>query len=351
MVELEHTFSSFMHILGYISVRATGAFLTAFILTVLFGYIFIQKYAQIVLSTARMYTPETHKAKGYTPTMGGICMLMSILCSIGLWCSWADSGVWIFAAALTGFGIIGGLDDWSKIKRTGGMSARTKFSLQIALAACIALMLIYWYHVPTTVMIPFFKQVTPNIGKIGFIVWSIFILVGTSNAVNLTDGLDGLAVSVLLPNFITMAIAAYLAGHVLLAHYLYIPFTGSAQLAIAGAAAAGACLGFIWHNAYPARMWMGDVGSLSLGAALAVCALIAKQELLLAMTGFIFVLETLSVIIQVVWVRYFKRRFFKMAPLHHHFELLGWPEPVITVRFSIITLLLCLVALITLKIR
>ena len=197
---------------------------------------------------------------------------------------------------------------------------------------------------------PFFKNLNPDLGLL-FIPWAMFILVSMSNAVNLTDGLDGLAIGSLLPNFALFSLIAYLAGHFLIAAYLNIPFAGSAEIAVMGTTLIGASLGFLWYNAYPAQIFMGDVGSLALGAGLALMALMAKQELLLPISGGLFVLETVSVVLQVFVYKRWKTRIFKMAPIHHHFELIGWPEAKITTRFGIISLILCLVALMTLKLR
>ena len=202
----------------------------------------------------------------------------------------------------------------------------------------------------TTLCVPFLKGINPNLGIL-FVPWAVFIIVGCSNAVNLTDGLDGLAISSLIPNFATFSIICYLAGHVKLSSYLHIPFADSAEITVLGATLVGASLGFLWYNTYPAQIFMGDVGSLALGSALGFMALLAKQELLLAISGGLFVVETLSVIIQVWSFRYLGRRLFKMAPIHHHFELLGWQESKITVRFGIISLILCLITLMTLKMR
>ena len=218
------------------------------------------------------------------------------------------------------------------------------------MAAIVVFCLVFFTPFSTELVFPFFKHCRPALGLF-FIPWAIFILVACSNAVNLTDGLDGLAIGSLLPNFAIFALICYLAGHWGLAHYLQIPFAGTAEIAIMGAILIGSSLGFLWYNAYPAQIFMGDVGSLALGAGLALMAIMAKQELLLPISGGLFMLETVSVIAQVLFVRFRGKRLFKMAPIHHHFELLGWPESRITTRFGIISLVLCLLALITLKLR
>jgi phospho-N-acetylmuramoyl-pentapeptide-transferase len=284
------------------------------------------------------------------PTMGGIFILMVVIINVFLWSDLANPQVWVFLGGLCSFGAIGGWDDWSKIYYKRGISARTKFLLQVGAAFMVVCAWLWWGYGQETIVFPFFKSFHPNIGWL-FIPWAIFIIVGCSNAVNLTDGLDGLAINALLPNFVIFSLIAYLAGHAQFATYLNIPFAGTAEIAVIGAMLIGASLGFLWYNTYPAQIFMGDVGSLALGAALALMALMSKQELLLIIAGGLFVVETVSVIVQVFSYRFLGRRIFKMAPLHHHFELMGWPESKITVRFGIISLILCLLALITLKLR
>ena len=301
-------------------------------------------------SKPREWTPDNHLSKNKTPTMGGLFVLIVCLINTFLWNDLTKSNVWIFLFCLLGFGLIGFLDDWHKLYRTRGISARTKFSMQ-CLVAGIVMTLFYIFSSTTTVLcIPFFKWMMPKLG-IFIIPWGMFLLVSTSNAVNLTDGLDGLAAGPLIANFSTFGVIAYLAGHKFLANYLHIPFAGSSEIAIIGATLVGGMLGFLWYNTYPAQVFMGDVGSLSFGAVLAFMAISSRQELLLPLVGGIFVLETLSVIIQVVSYKKFGRRMFRMAPIHHHFELLGWPEMKITVRFWIISIILSLITLLTLKIR
>jgi phospho-N-acetylmuramoyl-pentapeptide-transferase len=282
--------------------------------------------------------------------MGGIFILGLVIINCLLWCDLTKLYVWIFLATICMFGALGGWDDWCKIKYKKGIPARTKFLLQLAAGFIAMSTLMFLTPFSTIVVIPFFKTLTPDIGYF-FLLWGIFIIVAMSNAVNLTDGLDGLAIGSLMQNFATFGIIAYMAGHFQLAHYLGIPFAGTAEVAIIASILVGASIGFLWYNAYPAQIFMGDVGSLALGAGLALIAIMAKQELLLCIAGGLFVIETLSVIAQVLSVKLRGKRIFKMAPLHHHFELLGWPEAKIVVRFGIISFVLCLLALITLKIR
>lgn len=341
---------SWMNVFHYVSVRAVGGLMGALFFSLLFGSRYIDTSKKIFRSKSREYTPEAHRAKDDMPTMGGIFILAVVILNTLLWCDLANKYVWIFLFSMTGFGAIGAWDDWSKIKTRKGISARLKFWLQVTIACLTMAALILFTPFQTTIVFPFFKNLQPDIGWL-FIPWGLFILIGTSNAVNLTDGLDGLAINSLIPNFATFSLVCHLAGHYKLAEYLHIPFAGSAEITIIGAILVGASLGFLWYNAYPAQIFMGDVGSLALGGALALMAIMAKQEFLLAIAGGLFMMETVSVILQVASFKYLGRRIFKMAPIHHHFELLGWPESKITVRFGIISLVLCVLALVTLKLR
>lgn len=340
----------FANVFHYISFRTIACLLSSLFFGLLCGNWFINKWAVFFKSKAREYTPDTHKLKDNLPTMGGIFILTTVLFGCLLWADLANPLVWVFLLCLFGFGSIGFFDDWRKIKYGKGIKASSKFIAQWSIALAVTLLLVYGAHLKTTITLPFFKNFNPDIGLL-FIPWAMFIMVSFSNAVNLTDGLDGLAIGSLLPNFILFSLVGYLAGHIKLASYLHIPFAGSAEVAVLGASLIGASLGFLWYNAYPAQVFMGDVGSLALGGALGVMALMAKQELLLVISGGLFVIETLSVIIQVFVYKRWKKRIFKMAPIHHHFELLGWPEARITTRFGIISLILCLFALLTLKLR
>jgi phospho-N-acetylmuramoyl-pentapeptide-transferase len=343
---------SFFNVFHYISVRAIAALLSSLLLALVLGNWFIRGIAaqKLFRSTPREWTPDTHLVKSDTPTMGGIFILMVFLISTLLWNNLKKFEVWLFLITFVGFGLIGFFDDYCKIVFKKGISARTKFLLQVIFGT-IVLGLWYFILVPNTQLcVPFFKWLMPSLGLL-IIPWGVFLMVATSNAVNLTDGLDGLASGPLVSSFGTFSIIAYLAGHMQLASYLNIPFAGSAELVIIGATLVGAMLVFLWYNTYPAQVFMGDVGSLALGAALALMALVTRQELLLPMVGGIFVLETLSVIMQVASFKLLGRRIFRMAPIHHHFELLGWKETKITVRFWIISIVLSLFTLLTLKIR
>jgi phospho-N-acetylmuramoyl-pentapeptide-transferase len=340
----------FFNVLHYVSVRAVASLLSSLVLSLALGGSFITLSRRLFRSKAREFTPDTHKQKDSMPTMGGLFILTVVAFNALLWCDLSQVSVWIFLFCVTSFGLIGFWDDWYKIRHKRGISAGTKLKLQLLVASLVACMLVMSGQFSTQLVFPFFKHYMPDLGYF-FVPWVVFVLVGCSNAVNLTDGLDGLAIGSLLPNFATFSLICYLAGHYKVAQYLQIPFAGSAEIAIIGAILIGASLGFLWYNAYPAQIFMGDVGSLALGSGLALMAIMAKQELLLVISGGLFVLETVSVIVQVLSVRFLGRRMFKMAPIHHHFELLGYPESIITTRFGIISFVLCLLTLITLKIR
>lgn len=344
------SYFSLCNVVHYVSFRAIAALLMSFLMSIVFGQKFIEFSKQTFQNAARPFTPETHKHKGQTPTMGGCFILLVVLLNLLLWCDWSKQDVWLFVMVLTGFGAIGFLDDLCKVWYKKGLYPRQKLSLQLVTALIVTLAWIYTKNPSSVVCVPFFKSINIDLGYF-LIPWIMFVLVGTSNAVNLTDGLDGLAIGTLLSNFSVFSIIAYLAGHMAFASYLHIPFTATAEVAIVGGVLIGASMGFLWFNAHPAQIFMGDVGSLSLGAALAMMAIISKQELLLPIAGGVFVLEAVSVVVQCVGRKYYDIRLLKMAPIHHHFELLGWKEPKITIRFNIISIMLCLLVLITLKIR
>lgn len=338
------------NVFHYVSFRAIAAFLTSLSLSLILGPWFIKLAGRLFRSNARPFTPASQQNKNAMPTMGGILIIVTVLMAVLLWANLKDPHIWIALTGMVLFGLIGLFDDAKKITHKRGISSKLKFSLQI-LGVCLILSL--WKYsgiMDTHLCLPFLKYCMPSLGLF-FLLWAGFVIVGTSNAVNLTDGLDGLAIGSLLVNFGVYSIIAYLAGHQKLAEYLQIPFVGTSELPIVGSSLVGASLGFLWFNTYPAQLIMGDVGSLGLGAVLALIALMTKHELLLLIVGGLFVIETLSVIIQVLSLKYIGRRFFRMAPIHHHFELMGWPESRITVRFSIISIILGLIALMTLKLR
>ncbi len=343
------------NVFRYITVRSVGGAVTAFLLMLLLGPWFIRKLkAHQIGQVVRDDGPETHLAKKGVPTMGGVLIIAVISCSTLLWARLDNPLVWLLLFVLTFFGCIGAIDDIKKIKKksSDGLSARGKLFLQIFGASVVGLFVLLHPGYDGLLSIPFLKDIQPDLSWF-YIIFAVLVIVGSSNAVNLTDGLDGLAAG---PTVITASvylIFAYLAGHAVLADYLQIPFVlGAGELSIFCGAMVGACLGFLWFNAYPAQIFMGDVGSLALGGALGGVAIIIKQEILLAIVGGIFVMEVISVILQ---VGYFKlshgKRIFLMAPFHHHFEKKGWAEPKIVVRFWIVSIILGLVAIATLKLR
>lgn len=339
-----------LHVVHYITFRAAAGLLTALVLSLATGNFFITVATRMFSSSVREYTPSNHQAKGPMPTMGGIFIVSIVMLSTLLWCNLEDMRVWIFLSCLALFGTVGLLDDRAKIKYKKGISERAKFLGQLSSALLIASAWYFLIQPPTFLCLPFLKWCAPALGAL-IIPWAIFILVGTSNAVNLTDGLDGLATGSLVLTFGTFSIISYLAGHIEFAQYLAIPYVGTAEIAIIGAIMVGALLGFLWFNTYPAQIFMGDVGSLALGSSLALMALMSRQELLLPLAGGLFVAETVSVMLQVASYKYRGKRILLMAPLHHHFELRGWQEAKITVRCTIVTIVLCLLSLMTLKIR
>jgi phospho-N-acetylmuramoyl-pentapeptide-transferase len=303
--------------------------------------------------TIRDDGPQSHLSKKGTPTMGGGLILMSITLSTLLWSDLDNKNVWIAVITTLLFGIIGYIDDYKKVvkKNSKGLSGRQKLIAQTLVAAGAAYFIYILRDTPPVLKFPFLKDVSLYLGPF-FIAFAAFVIVGASNAVNLTDGLDGLAVGPTITTSVTFLILSYCAGHLKIAEYLQIPhIPGAGELAIFLGSVAASCLGFLWFNTYPAQVFMGDVGSLSLGAALGVVAVITKNEILLAVCGGIFVLEALSVMAQVASFKMTGKRVFKMAPIHHHFELKGWAEPKVIVRFWIISVLLSLVTLSTLKLR
>jgi phospho-N-acetylmuramoyl-pentapeptide-transferase len=296
--------------------------------------------------------PRSHLKKQGTPSSGGILILLAIVIPTLLLADLSNGLVWLALGGTAGFGLIGLWDDMEKrrAQSSKGLSARGKLIAQILLAGLIGSTLVLTGF-KTTLTVPFLKAAAPDLGW-GFVPFVIFVLVGAANAVNLTDGLDGLAIGSSGVASTTFTLLAYCAGNAVIARYLGIPFViGSGELAVFGAAVVGACLGFLWFNAHPAQVFMGDVGSMALGGAIGLIAVICKQELLLAIAGGLFVIEALSVIVQVASFRWRGKRVLRMAPLHHHFELAGWPETKVVIRFWILSILFALAALATLKLR
>jgi len=343
-------------VVRYITLRAIFSALTALVLCLMFGprlirWLLVAKIGQSVRDDG----PQTHLIKAGTPTMGGAMIIASVVLSTLLWSDLAVRQVWLVLFVTIGFGVVGWVDDYRKVMlgNSAGLSAREKLLWQ-TLVAGIAVVTLYATadeRIELALIVPFFKDVIIPLGWV-FVPFSFLVIVGTSNAVNLTDGLDGLAI---LPSVMVAAglgLIAYLAGHAVFADYLGIPnVRGAGELTVFCSALVGAGLGFLWFNTYPAQVFMGDVGALSIGAALGIVAIMVRQELVLFIMGGVFVAEAVSVMLQVASFRLTGRRPFRMAPIHHHFELLGWPEPRIIVRAWIITVILVLIGLSTLKIR
>lgn len=349
-----HTEYSFLYIFRYITFRTIYATITALVISFILGPWLIEKLQSLQIGQSiRKVGPESHFKKEGTPTMGGTLILLAIVLPTLLWTDLTNIYVWIVLLVTVGFGVVGFLDDYNKVKKknSDGLSARKKMLFLMTIAAVAGTVLYLYPPFQTTLAMPFLKGVRPDLG-IFYIPFAILVIVGASNAVNLTDGLDGLAIGPTIIASGTYLLFAYLAGNVRLSEYLQISSVqGAGELAVLCGAMVGAGLGFLWFNTYPAQVFMGDVGSLSLGGALGTIAVITKQEIALVIVGGIFVVEALSVIFQVTSFRLYGRRIFRMAPLHHHFELKGWPEPKIIVRFWIISIILALVALSTLKLR
>ena len=369
----------------YLTFRAVMAALTALVIGLVAGPFVIRRLVALKIGQPiRAYAMQTHMAKSGTPTMGGVLILLSIAIATLLWADLSNRFVWIVLLVTLGFGAIGWADDWRKVvhKDPEGMRSREKYLWQSLIGLLAALYLVFsisessnmrvvglfisWVQSGFDVnlppkaglLVPFVKEVSYPLGVFGFVILTYLVIVGSSNAVNLTDGLDGLAIMPVVMVGSALGIFAYVTGSAVFSKYLFFPYIpGSGELLIFCAAMAGSGLAFLWFNTHPAQVFMGDVGALALGAALGTIAVIVRQEIVLAIMGGIFVVEALSVMLQVVYFKYTKKRFgtgrriLKMAPLHHHFEKSGWKETQVVVRFWIITMLLCLVGLSTLKLR
>jgi phospho-N-acetylmuramoyl-pentapeptide-transferase len=376
---------SFLRVFQYLTFRAVMAAMTALLIGIALGPWVIRRLAELKIGQPiREYGVAEHLAKSGTPTMGGVLILIGIGVATLLWFDWSNRFVWVVMLVTFGFGAIGWVDDWRKVvdKNPEGMRSREKYFWQslIGLAAAFFLafavsessnqrvldLFVRWIQSGFTeplppnadLLVPFFKTVSYPLGVWGFIILTYLVIVGSSNAVNLTDGLDGLAIMPVVMVGSALGIFAYVQGNAVFSRYLLLPFIpGAGELLVFCAAMAGAGLAFLWFNAHPAQVFMGDVGALALGGALGTIAVITRQEILLAIMGGIFVVEALSVMAQVTYFKYTKKRFgqgrriLKMAPLHHHFEKSGWKETQVVIRFWIITMLLCLVGLASLKLR
>lgn len=356
LAEYLQQFYSGFNVISYITVRAAMALFTALLLSLWIGpkvirRLQILKFGQEVRNDG----PESHLSKRGTPTMGGIMILIAIGTSTLLWANLTNPYVWFSLFVLFGYGTVGFVDDYRKItrKNTDGLIARWKYFWlsAIALVAVFGMYAVGKDTDATKLVVPFFKEVMPQLGLF-YIILAYFVIVGTSNAVNLTDGLDGLAIMPTVFVAGAFALIAWATGNIEWSKYLYIPYIKhTSELVVFCTAIVGAGLGFLWFNTYPAQVFMGDVGSLALGGALGVVAVLVRQEFLLVIMGGVFVMETISVILQVGSYKLRKQRIFRMAPIHHHFELKGWPEPRVIIRFWIISLMLVLLGLMTLKLR
>lgn len=352
---LQQYYSGF-NVFNYLTLRAILGVLTALLISFIVGPYMIRKLSILKIGqTVRHDGPETHFSKAGTPTMGGALILIAVLVATLLWADLHSRHIWVLIVTLISFGVIGWIDDYKKLIKQNpeGLKARYKYFWQSLFALLIG---IYLYQtatpIETRLIVPFFKNIAIPLGLIAFVVVTYFVIVGTSNAVNLTDGLDGLAI---LPTVMVggaLGIFAYASGNANFSTYLAIPYIpGVGELVVFCGALVGAGLGFLWFNTYPAQVFMGDIGALALGAALGVVAVMVRQELVLFIMGGVFVIEAVSVILQVASFKLTGKRIFRMAPLHHHFELKGWPEPRVIVRFWIITVILVLIGLATLKLR
>ncbi len=375
----------FLRVFQYLTFRAVMAAMTALVLGIGAGPWFIRRLTALKIGQPiREYAVQAHLSKSGTPTMGGVLILFAIALSTLLWFDWSNRFVWIVLLVTLGFGAIGWVDDWRKVvnKDPEGMRSREKYFWQSVIGLLAAFYLAFsisessnqrvfelfinWVASGFTLdlpeqaglMVPFFKEISYPLGVLGFVILTYLVIVGSSNAVNLTDGLDGLAIMPVVMVGSALGVFAYVTGNAVFSKYLLLPYIpGTGEVLIFCAAMAGAGLAFLWFNAYPAQVFMGDVGALALGGALGTIAVIVRQEIVLAIMGGIFVVEALSVMLQVTWFKYTKRRYgegrrlFKMAPLHHHFEKSGWRETQVVVRFWIITMLLCLIGLSALKLR
>ena len=345
-----------IHLFQYITFRTIMAALTALALSLLFGPAVIRKLALLKAGqVVRSDGPQTHLTKAGTPTMGGVMILLSVAVSTLLWADLHNRYVWVVLAVTLGFGAIGFYDDYRKIvlRDSRGLASRWKYFWQSVFGLIAAWFLFRTAQLPaeTALYVPLFKQVALPLGLL-FVVLAYFMIVGFSNAVNLTDGLDGLAIMPTVLVSGALGVFAYLAGNKVFSEYLGIPsIPGAGELAIFTGALSGAGLGFLWFNTYPAQVFMGDVGALAMGAALGCVAVIVRQEIVLLVMGGVFVMETVSVMLQVASFKLTGKRIFRMAPIHHHFELKGWPEPRVIVRFWIISVVLVLIGLATLKVR
>jgi phospho-N-acetylmuramoyl-pentapeptide-transferase len=350
-LQLREFFFAF-NVFKYITFRSLMAILIAFLLTLLLSPKVIKKLKSFQKKGyVREYTPESHYEKRHTPTMGGILINITLILTTLLLMRYDTSFLWIAVLSILSFSLIGFVDDYNKIKRGKGISIKSKLFWQVLFATLISVYIYLLPQVDTVLYFPLFKELSLDLG-IFYIPFAVFVIVGSANAVNISDGLDGLAIGSVMSTAVALGIIAYATGHSRIAEYLGIPHVPLAgELSIVCFSIVGAGLGFLWFNSFPAQMFMGDVGSMGLGAALGTVALLTKAEILLAIAGGVLVFETVSVILQIIAVRFFNRRVFKLAPFHHHLEKEGLPEPKIVVRMWIVSILLAIISLSMLKLR
>jgi len=343
-----------LHVFKYLTFRTLLAGLVALTLSLFLGPIVIRRLTELQIGQSiRDDGPAGHMKKKGTPTMGGMLILFSLAVTTLLLADLEEPYIWIALGVTLAHGLIGFFDDWAKVKKRNsrGVPGRVRLASELAIGALAATIIYLWSDHGGQITMPFLKNVRPDLG-LWYIPFGAVVIAGAANAVNLTDGLDGLAIGPVMIAAATYAVFAYVAGNAIFADYLQVPHVrGAGEVTVFCGALVAAGLGFLWFNAYPAQMFMGDVGSLALGAALGTVALITRQELVMLVVGLVFVVETLSVIGQVVSFKLRRRRIFRMAPIHHHFELLGWPEPQIIVRAWIVAIICAIVALATLKLR
>ncbi len=345
-----HVLSSCFNLLRYITIRSVGAFLASFLCVIIGVELFLRLGKRKFQALSRENTPASHVQKNSTPTMGGLVIIAVLLMQTAVWVH-KTPAVFISLLSLILFGCIGAYDDWSKIFRKKGISVGAKYGWQVACAFLVCAVWFLWCAPFPYLIMPIFKKADIFLGSF-LVLWGMFVLVATANAVNLTDGLDGLASGPLMLSFMTYAVISYLVSSPVLSSYFHIPCAATGELTVCCAAATGCLLGFLWYNSHPAQLFMGDVGSQALGAFLGAIALCCRQEALLPVIGGVFVAETISVIMQVASYKLRdKKRIFKMAPLHHHFELSGWSETKITLRFWIVSFILSIIGLVFIKMR
>ena len=345
-----------LNVVHYVTFRAASAFVTSFILVIIFWPAAVRRLKSLKIEErVDMYghirLEALYEDKNGTPTMGGLLIAGSVLVSLFLWARWDNVFVWYSVFVIVSLGIVGLKDDLSKVKSGKGMKRSEKLFLQIIIGLLLGIMLILYKNSFSTLSVPFFKKLAVKLG-IFYIFWVALVIASMSNAVNFTDGLDGLAIGVVVINSFVFALLSYLAGHIKFSAYLFIPYVrGAGELSIVCSSIAGAGLGFLWFNSYPAQIFMGDAGALPLGGIIGAVAIFIKQEFILIIAGGIFVIEAFSVLLQIFSVRVFKKKIFKAAPFHHHLQLLGWPESKIVIRLWITAVIFAVFALMTLKLR